>query len=70
MGKKNRFCNGTQRVAGKKIKGRGVGKSKATQLYTPLDIIQTMYRVFEKNVAQQREQLETRGLFLCEDHGS
>ena len=28
------------------------------------------YRVFEKNVAQQREQLETRGLFLCEDHGS
>ena len=28
------------------------------------------YRVFIKNVAQQLEQLETRGLFLCEDHGS
>ena len=30
----------------------------------------SLYRVFIKNVAQQLEQLETRGLFLCEDHGS
>ena len=29
-----------------------------------------IYRVFTKNVAQQLEQLETRGLFLCEAHGS
>ena len=28
-----------RRVAGKKIKGRGGGKSKATQLYTPLMIL-------------------------------
>ena len=33
----HRFCNATRCIAGKKIKGRGGGKSKATQLYTPLN---------------------------------
>ena len=34
----HRFCNMTWGVVGKKIKGRGGGiKSKAVELYTPLD---------------------------------